>query len=124
MPTIIVVNDEPRMRATVRRLLEAQGHRVCTFAHGPDALMALGEMDADLVITDASNHPMSGQEFLHRVHRLTGVPVIFLSAWAEDLEEQLRGTELAAEGYIQLPFATDQLLQAVTRVLAHPRGRT
>ncbi|KAB2938012.1 MAG: response regulator [Hyphomicrobium sp.] len=118
MHTIVVVNDEPNILEIVQSLLAAQGYGVRAFAHGAEALVALGKAPADLVITDASNHPMSGVELVRRLRHLTDVPVIFLSAWAEDVEEQLRGTELAAQGYVELPFSTDQLLQVVERALA------
>lgn len=120
MHTIVVVNDEPNVLEIVQSLLEEQGYGVRAFAHGAEALVALGKTRADLVITDASNHPMSGVELVRRLRHLSDVPVMFLSAWAEDVEEQLRGTELAAQGYLNLPFSADQLLQRVKLVLEHP----
>jgi DNA-binding response OmpR family regulator len=124
MHAIVVVNDEPNILAIVQRLLEEHGYGVRAFAHGAEALVALGKAPADLVITDASNHPMSGVELVRRLRHLSDMPVIFLSAWAEDVEEQLRGTELAAQGYLNLPFSADQLLESVKSVLAHrPRRK-
>lgn len=123
MHTIVVVNDEPNILEIVQSLLEEQGYGVRAFAHGAEALVALGKVPADLVITDASNHPMSGVELVRRLRHLTDVPIIFLSAWAEDVEEQLRGTELAAQGYLNLPFSADQLLQCVKLALEHRPGR-
>lgn len=124
MHAIVVVNDEPTILEIVQSLLEEEGYGVRAFAHGPEAMVALGQAPADLVITDASNHPMSGVELVRCLRHISEAPVIFLSAWAEDVEEQLRGTELAAQGYLDLPFSTEQLLESVKSVLAHRLGRT
>ena len=123
MSTVIVVNDEPRILEMVRSLLEEAGHCVRPFAHGPEALVALGGARADLIITDATNHPMSGVEFVRRLRHLADVPVIFLSAWAQEVQEELRGTDFEAQGYIDLPFSTQQLLEDVKTVLTHRPGR-
>ena len=105
MSTIVVVNDEPN-----------------AFAHGPEALTAISAEPADL-ITDGSNHPMPGVELVRQLRHLSDVPVVFLSAWAQELREELRGTELEAQGYIDLPFSTDQLLEGVKTAMTHRRGR-
>jgi two-component system OmpR family response regulator len=120
MNSIIVVNDEPNILKIVQNLLETEGYGVRAYPHGLEALAA---GPADLVITDGSNHPMSGVEFVRQLRRVSDVPVIFLSAWAQELREQLRGTELEAQGYIDLPFSTAELVQRVKLVLQHQAGR-
>ena len=47
----------------------------------------------------------------------SNVPVVFVSAWAAELEEELRGTELAADDYIQVPFSLSDAVARVGSVL-------
>ena len=122
MSTIVVVNDEPNILEIVQRLLEEEGYKVLGFAHGLEALAALGAAPADLVITDGSNHPISGVELVRQLRQVAHVPVIFLSAWTRELQAELRGTELEAQDYIELPFSADVLVQTVKSVLNHRPG--
>jgi DNA-binding response OmpR family regulator len=78
---------------------------VRAFAHAPEALDALEQDAADLVITDGTNSPIDGIEFVRRLRTFSDTPVIFVSAWADEIEQKLRGTELEARDYIQVPFA-------------------
>jgi DNA-binding response OmpR family regulator len=59
---------------------------------------------------------------VRQLRRVSDVPVIFLSAWAQELREQLCGTELEAQGYIDLPFSAAELVQRVKLVLQHQAG--
>lgn len=119
MSTIVIVNDEPNILEIVRSLLQAEGYRVRTFAHGPEALAAFGAEPADLLITDSSNHPMTGVELVRRLRHVSDVPVVFLSAWAQELREELRSTDLEALDYIELPFSGAQFVKRVRAVLEH-----
>jgi len=123
MRKIVVVNDEPNILKIVQTLLEEEGYNVRTFAHGLEALAAIELAPAELVITDGSNHPISGVELVRRLREVADVPVIFLSAWAQELQEELRKTEREAQDYIQLPFAADELTQKVRLVLAQRPAR-
>ena len=87
------------------------------FAHGHEALEALTDVDPDLVITDGLNCPMSGAEFVRRLRPLTNVPVIFLSAWAQELEDELRGVQFEPKDDIALPFSGAELVRRVSMVL-------
>ena len=123
MSTIIVVNDEPRILEMVRSLLEEEGHRVRAYPHGLEALAAVSAEPADLLMTDGSNHPMTGVELVRRLRHVSDVPVIFPSAWAQELQAELRGTLFEAQDYIDLPFAAAELVQRVKLVLRHQAGR-
>ncbi len=123
MRTIVVVNDEPNILEIVQSLLQEEGHSVRVFAHGPEALAAISAEPADLLITDGSNHPMPGVELVRRLGHVSDVPVVFLSAWAQELREELRGTELEAQDYIELPFSGAELTMRVRAVLEQQLAR-
>ncbi|MEO8419856.1 MAG: response regulator [Hyphomicrobium sp.] len=112
MPSIAIVNNEDWLRDFLARALKAEGYAVRTYANTADAL-TLCEQPADLAILDRTNPPLGGVELFRRLRCHTTMPVVFLSAWAIEIEESLRGTGHEAEGYMQLPFCTPELLQRV-----------
>jgi len=66
---------------------------------------------------------VGGVERVRRLREVADVRVIFLSAWAQELQEELRGTEREAQDYIQLPFAAAELTQSVRLVLEQRLAR-
>ena len=74
MGRIVIVNDEPNVLEVMMAVLEEDGHAVRGFAHGPEALAALEEGMTDLVITDCSNQPIDGVEFVRRLRGGSGCP--------------------------------------------------
>lgn len=114
---IVVVNNETHVREGLRRALAGAGYEVRAFARGVDALEEVAWSGVELVITDRTNSPMDGVAFVRRVRERANVPVVFVSAWAAELEEELRGTELAADDYIQTPFSLSDVAARVESVL-------
>ncbi|MBB6123726.1 response regulator [Sphingobium subterraneum] len=118
---LLVVDDEPAVRATITGLLEAAGHAVDSVTHGGTALAALAEEPFDLVIVDFAMPGMNGAEVLRRARAIRhDVKALVISGFSD--------TEaLAASGVdapiLAKPFSADQLLDAVSRV-AHGRHRT
>jgi CheY-like chemotaxis protein len=84
---IVVVNDELRVRETLHGVLERAGYEVRAFARGEDALEAIAWPTVELVISERTNFPMNGIEFLRRVRERLNVPVVFVSAWAQELQQ-------------------------------------
>ena len=119
---IVVVNNEARVRDALRRVLEQAGYEVRAFARGGDALQMVAWSAVELVISDRTNFPMDGVEFVRRVRERSNVPVVFVSAWADELEDQLRETQLAADDYIQAPFSLSDVVARVRAVLAQRRA--
>ncbi len=93
---IVVVNNERGVREGLQRALERAGYAVRAFERGADALQDVAWSAVELVISDRTNFPMDGVAFVHRVRERSDVPVVFVSAWAAELEEELRGSERAA----------------------------
>jgi CheY-like chemotaxis protein len=84
--TVLVVDDDPDLRAVLSDVLADQGCRVAEAEHGARALELLGVLTPDLIITDLSMPEMTGWTLLHELgsdERLARIPVAVLSAWAE-----------------------------------------
>ncbi|MCU1678027.1 MAG: response regulator transcription factor [Frankiales bacterium] len=92
-----------------------------TVDHAPDGVVALRKAlyeKYDLVITDIRMPGLTGLEFLVAVRAATDVPVIVVSA-ADDVETRVRALDSGAVDFIGKPFAVEELLARVRRVLRH-----
>lgn len=120
MASILVIDDEPHVRAALRGHLERNGHTVATAADGAEALAALGATHIDLVITDLYMPKMDGIELTIRLQeRHPDVKVIAISGggWTNNREALVLARRLGARKTLPKPFQQDELLQAVEQVL-------
>ena len=110
---ILVIEDESRIQAFVRRGLEAEGYGVVTADDGRNGLSLARSGEWDLVVLDLLLPGLNGLRVLQEIHReQPELPVLILSARG-DLRTKLRGFELGATDYVSKPFALDELLARV-----------
>jgi len=114
--TIAIVNNERNIVTSLRMAFEAEGFRVRGYADTASALQLIDD-PADLALIDKTNPPLGGIELFKRLRARHRMPVIFLSAWAEELEEEHKGTDLQAEGYIPTPFSQRLVISCVRDLL-------
>jgi len=126
-PTVLVVDDEPKIRDIVRRNLEADGFTVTERADGPAALRAALEESPDLVVLDVMLPGFDGVEVLRRLRQTSQVPVILLTARDEEVDK-LIGLAVGADDYLTKPFSGRELaarcrviLRRVNRAPAGPQ---
>lgn len=115
MSTILVVEDEPRIREGIVELLELEGYDVLEASNGKVGVEQAKQHTPDLIICDVMMPEMDGHGMLQalRQHEATmTTPFIFLTARAE--KSDLRaGMNLGADDYLTKPFASEDLLAAV-----------
>ena len=114
--TILVVDDEPEIVRLVRSYLEQDGYRVVTAYNGEEALYAARHEKPDLVVLDILMPKMDGLEFTRRVRREQDVPIIMLTARAEETD-RIVGLEMGADDYVTKPFSPRELVARVRAVL-------
>lgn len=117
MARILIVDDEPDLRAMVRLILELAGHEVVEAHHGAAALQRLGEKHVDLVITDVMMPVMNGSELIDRLRadpERTNVRIIVLSASPHAIER--------ADHVMRKPFEPMHLVNITTKLLATDAG--
>ena len=121
---ILVIDDDPAIRDSLRMTLEYQGYAVM-LASGGDEGAALVEREApDLVFLDIKMPGMDGLEVLQRLRPLTDVtPIIVLSGNA-DIQTAVEATRLGAFDIVEKPLSTDRLLVLVRNALDSRRLRT
>lgn len=117
MPCIAIVNDERPLAKMLAWNLRADGHEVRCYHRSDLALHALLQRPADLALIDGTNPPLGGIELFRRLRRHTPMPVVFVSAWAPEIETKLAGGDLEAEDYIQCPFSLAELRARIAAVL-------
>jgi DNA-binding response OmpR family regulator len=113
---ILVVDDDADIRELVRTLLERAGHDVVEAADGRAGLQALYAAPADLVILDVTMPELDGWATLERIRDVSEVPVLMLTARADELE-RVRGLTGGADDYVAKPFGRQELVARVQALL-------
>lgn len=126
---VLVVEDEIKMAALIRRGLEREGYAVDMAADGAEALWAAREQDYDAIVLDAMIPAPDGFAVC-RTLREEGrwAPVVMLTA-RDSVDDRVRGLDAGADDYLTKPFAFAELfarLRALTRrqVVARPVALT
>ncbi len=119
--TILVVDDEPRIVQLVRDYLEHGGFAVLVAADGPTALRTARTARPDLVVLDLGLPGLDGLDVVRALRRDGDVPVIVLTARAEE-SDKLVGLELGADDYLTKPFSPKELVARVRAVLRRAEG--
>jgi CheY-like chemotaxis protein len=119
-PTVLLVEDEPGVRAVVRRMLTRGGYTVLEASNGREALEiadgAGGRLD--VVVTDVVMPELGGRAFAERLARLhPQVRVLFMSGYTDD-EILRRGLAVPGAAFLEKPFSAERLLAAVRAALA------
>jgi two-component system alkaline phosphatase synthesis response regulator PhoP len=114
--TILVVDDEKRLREMLQAYLAQEGFRVVTAGDGQGALFVARHEKPDLIILDLMMPEMGGYEFLRAHSKERDTPVIVLTAKLEENDKVL-GLELGADDYVTKPFSLRELTARVRAVL-------
>jgi DNA-binding response OmpR family regulator len=121
MTRILVVDDDADIRTLVGELLQRAGHGVIEAPDGESGLKLFYGQQPDLVVLDVSMPGLDGWEVLKRIRELSDVPVLMLTARAEELEK-VRGLRGGADDYVTKPFGRQELLARVDAALRRGRG--
>ncbi|WP_346017084.1 response regulator transcription factor [Pseudenhygromyxa sp. WMMC2535] len=112
-PTLLLVDDDPKLREVVGYALTREGYLVHEARDGAEALARLAAASFDLLVVDVSMPELDGFELVRRLRAEdTETPVLFLSARSDEIDRIL-GLELGGDDYVTKPFSTREL---VTRV--------
>jgi DNA-binding response OmpR family regulator len=114
---ILLVDDEPSLRASLSYNLARSGFQVQTAADGPAALQAVRQQPPDLVLLDVMLPGVDGFELCRRLRTQIDAPILMLTA-RDDPVDRVVGLEVGADDYVTKPFGLREL---VARVRAHLR---
>jgi DNA-binding response OmpR family regulator len=119
---VLVVDDEPRVREVVAGYLLRDGYEVEVAVDGEDARRSLADFRPDLVVLDVMLPASSGLDVLREIRRSGELPVILLTARAEEAD-RVAGLELGADDYVVKPFSPRELTARVRSVLRRATPR-
>jgi two-component system, OmpR family, response regulator BaeR len=119
---VLVVEDEPKLAALLADYLRAAGHAFGLVADGREALQAWTERRHDLVLLDLMLPGLHGLSVCRELRALTAVPIVMLTARADEAD-RLAGLELGADDYIaKNPFSPREVMARVKAVLRRSRA--
>jgi len=114
---ILVVEDEPKLLASLRRGLSEQGHAVDVAQDGEEALGLAELLPYDLLILDVMLPRLDGIEVCRRLRaRKVGVPILMLTA-RDTVDDRVRGLDSGADDYLVKPFSFRELVARVRALL-------
>jgi CheY-like chemotaxis protein len=116
--SVLVVDDEPVLRAVVRDVLEEEGYAVVEAADGREVLALVARDRPDLVLMDVMMPGSDGREAYRALRErpdLPAVPVVMMSAAVHP-----RGLDPTIAAFLPKPFALDHLLATVVRLIGPP----
>jgi len=119
---ILLVDDEPKIVRLARDYLEKDGFRVLSAGDGPTALAVARREKPDLIVLDLMLPGMNGWEVCKTLRRESDVPIIMLTARAEEADQVL-GLELGADDYVIKPFSPRALTARVRAMLRRTQGQ-
>jgi two-component system alkaline phosphatase synthesis response regulator PhoP len=112
MASVLIVDDDPKIRDLLRLYVEREGHRTLFAADGQAALAAALEKQPDLVLLDVMLPGLDGFEVMRRLRDESDVPVILLTARSGDSDKVI-GLDLGADDYVVKPFSPRELMARV-----------
>jgi DNA-binding response OmpR family regulator len=114
--TVLVVDDEPTLVATLRYNLEREGYKVVAAGDGEKAISLARAERPDLMILDLMLPAVDGLEVCRILRREMNVPIMMLTARAAEVDKVV-GLEIGADDYVTKPFSTRELLARVRALL-------
>ncbi|MDR1373338.1 MAG: response regulator transcription factor [Treponema sp.] len=120
---ILVVDDEVKILNLIKSYLEINGYGALCAKSGREGMDFFENNQVDLILLDLMLPDFSGEEFCRKVRRNSGVPIIMITARADE-ESVIRGLNLGADDYVCKPFSPRQLMARVQAALRRGRGET
>jgi excisionase family DNA binding protein len=118
-PTVLIVDDDPKLREYVRVNLEMEGYSVKEAGSADEGLGVLDESTPDLVLLDVMMPEVDGWEMLRRVqerHGVGAIPVIMFSGKVDEQAAE-KATSRGAQAFIGKPFNPQELIDQTKQLL-------
>ncbi len=123
--SILIVDDESRMRKLIKDFLVAKGYDILEAEDGEKALKVFEENESkiELILLDVMMPKLDGWSVLRQIRQTSKVPIIMLTARGEE-QDELFGFELGVDEYISKPFSPKILVARVEAILKRTQGET
>src|SRR6185503_4336728 len=119
-PTVLVVEDDARIRVALGMALEEEGHHVVEAASAEEALDAFRRAPADVVLVDVVLPGMSGLDLCRELRKTSDALIVMVTA-RTDTHDVVAGLEAGADDYVTKPFAPKELSARIRALLRRAR---
>ncbi len=119
---VLLVDDEPDILVTVKKLLWMNGYEVETALDGAEALEKIGTYTPDILVLDIMMPNVNGYQVCHHVRakpETSDMPIIILSAKAQPYDKYW-GEKIGANDYLTKPFDNKELVNKIADLLSSP----
>lgn len=114
--TLLVVEDEPKIRDLLRSYFEREGFAVLSTGSGAEAIELARSSRPDLVVLDLRLPDVPGESVIRELRAFSSAPVLMLTAKAGE-QERIRGLELGADDYVTKPFSPREVVLRVQAII-------
>lgn len=115
---VMVVEDDASVRSYISTILMTNGYSVVTAEDGRSALSLISSYNPDLILLDLGLPDMDGMEVLRQVRQWSAIPILVVSARAQE-REKVEALDAGAGDYIVKPFGTEELLARIRVTLRY-----
>ena len=119
--TLLIVDDEPRIRELIRKYANFEGYDVVETCNGMEAIELCRTRAFDLVIMDVMMPELDGFSACREIRKTSQVPMLMLSARGEEYD-RIHGFELGVDDYVVKPFSPRELIMRVGAILKRSGG--
>jgi DNA-binding response OmpR family regulator len=119
---VLVVDDEPKILELIQSYLEMNGLTALCAKNGKEGMTLFEQNPVSLILLDLMLPDFSGEEFCKKIRQVYGVPVIMITAKADEASI-IRGLNIGADDYVTKPFSPRQLMARVQAALRRSVGK-
>jgi len=120
---ILICDDEPGLRALIKRYAEADGHDAFEAEDGTEAVDGCKNEEFDIIIMDIMMPQLDGFSAVREIRKISDVPVIMLTARGEEYDKVL-GFGLGVDDYVVKPFSSKELMLRISAILRRVEKKT
>ncbi|MGL4848423.1 MAG: response regulator transcription factor [Clostridium sp.] len=122
MQTVLIVEDEIKIRFLIRDYFLNEGFKVLEASNGEEGLQTFSQNTVDIIILDIMMPKLNGLDFLSIIREVSNVPVILLTAKGEE-DDKLQGYAFGADDYMTKPFSPKVLLAKAKALLKRTEAK-
>lgn len=116
MSSILIVDDELRVRDLIKKYAKFEGYEVCEASNGLQALELCKSHSFDVIIMDIMMPELDGFSACKEIRKFSDVPIIILSARGEEYDK-IHGFEFGVDDYVVKPFSPRELMLRINAIL-------
>ncbi len=121
MHHILVVDDEQKIRAVIRKYAEFEGYQVTEAEDGMQAVELCKQENFDIIILDVMMPELDGFSACREIHKWKDIPVLMLSARGEEYD-RIHGFEIGVDDYVVKPFSPKELMMRVKVIISRHKN--